>query len=271
MGVSLALKKLERALDEFPGRVRTLGPIIHNPQALERFQARGVVCINSPDEAGPEDVALIRAHGVPRADEAKLRDLCARVEDATCPKVKKAQLAIEDATATGARLLLFGEAAHPEVRGLVSYARGDAFVFGSPEELAKERLDPAAHYVLAAQTTQDQEIFAKIEAGLRSRLPRLAVLRTICDATRLRQEEALDLARRSDAIVVVGGKQSGNTRRLAALAAEAGARAIHVETAAELTEESFAPGLIVGLTAGASTPKNEIDAVERRLLAMSGQ
>ena len=132
MGVSLALQKLDTALDEAAavegpqGRIRTLGPIIHNPQVLAHYEAKGVLCVRDAAELRPGDRVIIRAHGIPRQVEERVRAGGALVVDATCPKVKKAQLAIARATRQGATLLLFGEADHPEVRGLVYYAHGPA-------------------------------------------------------------------------------------------------------------------------------------------------
>lgn len=268
MGVSLALKKLEKALQDKASthaRICTLGPIIHNPQVLEKFARLGVFCLEDTHDAREDDFVLIRAHGITRGEESKLRSICTAVEDATCPKVKKAQIAIAEATAAGASLLLFGDAAHPEVRGLISYAAKDAQVFGSPEELAALKLDPKAHWVLASQTTQDREIFEELAAKLKNELPHLLILSTICDATRERQEEAIKLAREVDVMVVAGGKESGNTRRLAELARQAGIETFHVETAAALNEGDFREKSIVGLTAGASTPKSIIDDIEKWL------
>lgn len=266
MGVSLALKKLEKALREREGlRICTLGPIIHNPQVLGLFASRGVVCLDGPEGAAAGDFALIRAHGVPRGEEQALRERCLAVEDATCPKVKKAQTAIADATAEGAGLLLFGEEAHPEVRGLVSYAANGAFVFASRAELEALSPDPAKSWVLASQTTQDREKFDKIAAGIQKRLPRLRILSTICDATRERQMEAIELAGQVDIMVVAGGRDSGNTRRLAELARQSGIATRHVESAAELNPDDFIDKSRVGLTAGASTPKSIIDDIEKWL------
>lgn len=258
MGVSLALKKLENAVKTRAGRICTLGPIIHNPQVLAEFEAAGVVCLNYPEDARAGDYVLIRAHGVPKDVEEDLKARCGSVEDATCPRVKKAQLAIARATAKGAPLLLFGEAEHPEVVGLVSYACGEAHVFDSAQVL--ERLDFPACAVLASQTTQDREAFENIATSLATRLPKLKVLSTICDATRERQQEALRLAGEVDVMIVVGGRQSGNTRRLASLTAGTGIKSLHVETAAELEPAWFAGKKTAGLTAGASTPGALIDA-----------
>lgn len=272
MGVDLALKKLEKALEEYQSpenacdRICTLGPIIHNPQVLASFQARGAHCLNDPEEISHSDCVLIRAHGIPRDMEAKLRSCCAKVVDATCPKVKNAQMAIGKATGNGASLLLFGESAHPEVAGLVSYANYGARVFESLEELETALPDPDKPYVLASQTTQDREIFCNIATKLAKRLQKLEVLSTICDATRERQQEALELARRVDVMVIAGGRNSGNTRRLASIARQAGIEAWHVETAAELDRRNFEKKSLAGLTAGASTPKSLIDEVEEWLL-----
>lgn len=263
MGVGLALQKLDTALEQpCAGRICTLGPIIHNPQVLADYEARGVFCAQEPSQLHADDRVLIRAHGITRQVEEAVRATGAEVVDATCPKVKRAQLAIERATRGGAELLLFGEADHPEVRGLVSYAHGPAHVFGSRDELAALAVDPQRAYVLASQTTQDRSVFELLEQELRERLPLLEVLATICDATRERQEEARNIAAQVEVMVVVGGRQSGNTRRLADLAAQSGIATYHIEQAAELRAADFAHKARVGLTAGASTPRTLIDATQ---------
>ena len=243
MGVGLALQKLDTALEQpCEGRTCTLGPIIHNPQVLADYEARGVFCAQDPSQLDARDRVLIRAHGITRQVEEAVR-----------------------ATRDGAELLLFGEADHPEVRGLVSYAHGPAHVFGSRDELTALHVDPGQAYVLASQTTQDRSVFEQLEQELRDRLPRLTVLATICDATRERQEEARSIAARVDVMVVVGGRQSGNTRRLADLAAQSGISTYHIEQAEELRAEDFAGKTRVGLTAGASTPRKLIDATQHWL------
>lgn len=270
MGVALALHKLDTIVASRSGEcVATLGEIIHNPQVLEDYAGKGVRCLSSVEEAGSDMSVLIRAHGIPRGVEAELRRRCARVEDATCPRVKNAQLAIAEATASGRELLLYGEAEHPEVRGLISYAAGASRIFSSLEELEAvlEGARPdGSSVVLAAQTTQDRLIFDEMHRRLAARLGEsLIVLDTICDATRQRQEEAEELAARVQAMVVAGGKSSGNTRRLAELARMRGVPAVLVETAAELDPADFAGIRTVGLTAGASTPRYIIDEVEETL------
>lgn len=271
MGVSLALQKLSAALKHHssaetamqPGRLVMLGPIIHNPEVLESFTAQGVVCASSMDDIHPGDTVVIRAHGIPRQDEAQLHALKAHIIDATCPKVKKAQLTIDEATRSGApHLLLFGEKDHPEVRGLVSYANGSCEIFSGtlPDRL------PEGPVVLAAQTTQDRALFELLAAKLLQRHTAAKVLATICDATAKRQKETVDIARKVDMMLVIGGHESGNTRRLVDVAKTAGAQALHVERMSELPTDSVLLGYErIGLTAGASTPRDHVDAIEHFL------
>ena len=276
LGVSLALRALDHEIDltlknpDAARRIVTLGPIIHNPLVMRHYQNKGVVCLDSPKGILPGDRVIIRAHGIPVEEEKVLSSLGSDIVDATCPKVKKAQTAIAgQRDKNGGTLLLFGEAEHPEVRGLVSYAGGDALVFGSLEELEElmaNRVKPDTSYFLAAQTTQDNEAFQTAHRALESRLGRpVPLLDTICNATRRRQEEAIVLAGKVEAMVVVGGKNSGNTRRLAEVAGARGIPAVHVEEVAELDPALLAGARVVGLTAGASTPRDHIDAMHRFL------
>lgn len=281
LGVSLALKRLDRELTGLAGssansepgnaaRLVTFGPIIHNPLVMRHYATLGVVCEEDPDRLGTGDRVVIRAHGIPRRTEERLRASGAEIIDATCPKVKRAQISIGRAHAKGGALLLFGEREHPEVRGLLSYAGDSARVFGSLADLDALPLAPGVGYFLAAQTTQDRAVFQLARERLTERLGRpVRTLDTICDATRDRQQEVLDLCGKVQAMVVVGGLNSGNTRRLAEVAQSTGIPAVHVEQAADITPQmrrEVLQGLsVVGLTAGASTPQEHIDAMERFL------
>ena len=267
MGVSLALRKLDQALAQNSGnRVVTLGPIIHNPQVIADYTRRGVVEAGGLADLRPGDRVLIRAHGIPRQVEEELVRSGAEVVDATCPKVKKAQEKIAEVCAAGRTLILFGEVEHPEVRGLLSYSRPGALLFSSLAELDTLTLDQDAEYFLAAQTTQDQDLFLQAAEILKNRLTRpLLVLNTICDATRKRLNEAGAIAEQVEAMVVVGGLSSGNTRRLAAVAEERGITAYHVETPDMLPLDQLRNLRRIGLIAGASTPKALIDATQKLL------
>ena len=218
----------------------------------------------------PGDTVVIRAHGIPKAVEEELNARGAYVVDATCPRVKAAQLAIANATRGGIPLWLFGEADHPEVRGLISYAEGDCLVFSEADASKAFRCNEYQPVVLAAQTTQEKAVFQALSERLRQRCPKLHVLSTICDATSKRQAEARAIARQVQLMLVLGGFSSGNTRRLVDVAKAEGARALHVETMTDLPLEELASYARIGLTAGASTPHAMIDEVQALLENLPG-
>lgn len=294
MGVALALKKLDKLVDT-KEQVATFGPIIHNPFVLTKYAQKGVHCFNNIHEL-EEEIAkpqvnlssqekiqqkschlLLRAHGIPKKTEAYLANLPhILLSDATCPKVKDAQQSIEKSTsadnamnnAQTKTLLLYGDANHPEVDGLVSYAQGEYFISTQVENFV-EYVTKNSHkdLVLAAQTTQDRPTFEMLKNTLKQINSHIMILDTICDATRLRQEEALKLAKKVDAMVVVGGKNSGNSKRLAEIVFSQNIPTVFVENAEELQRESFIGVKVVGLTAGASTPKYLVDKTEELLLS----
>ena len=272
MGVDMALHKLDQAIAAPPenGRIHTLGPIIHNPQVLERYQRQGVFQTDGSSPLGCNDVVIIRAHGIRKQVQERFEDQGVHLVDATCPKVKKAQILIQKQAEQGKHLLLFGERDHPEVQGLISYAPRHT-VFENIDELKKLVLDPGQRYFLAAQTTQDRESFKDIQDYLLQEIDAgMVILDTICMATKNRQDEVRVLARRVEAMVVVGGKSSGNTRRLAQIAEEAGIYTVHVEIAAELPLGELARFERIGLTAGASTPAWIIEDVALTLRTSLG-
>lgn len=256
MGVDLALHKLDNAVANPPqeGTIFTLGPIIHNPQVLELYQSQGVQQTDGEKKLTATDVVVIRAHGIPRQILGRFKDQNITIIDATCPKVKKAQILIHKQAEQNKHLLLFGERDHPEVQGLVSYAPKHT-VFESLEELRTHTLHDGQKYFLAAQTTQDRESFDAIRDYLLMNVDSsMVILDTICAATKDRQEEVRELSSRVQAMIVVGGKNSGNTRRLAQIALETGIYTVHIETAQELPLKELAQFERIGLTAGASTP-----------------
>ncbi|MFW6323499.1 MAG: 4-hydroxy-3-methylbut-2-enyl diphosphate reductase [Desulfovibrionales bacterium] len=271
MGVILALDKLDSLIQrDVSGKsIYTLGPIIHNPQVLEEYAKKGVILAHQPDDVSAGRTAVIRAHGIPKHVKSSLLERGVKVVDATCPKVKRAQLLIEKQAKQGRRLLLYGEESHPEVKGLLSYAQAGAFLFDSIERMNELPLEKEDHYCLAAQTTQDRVVFEEMAGSLSSRLgDGLMILNTICDATQRRQEEAVHIARNVEYMVVVGGFNSGNTRRLVQVVAGENTPVTHVEGAADLPMQNFTSVSRVGLTAGASTPKRVIDEIHSILSGM---
>ncbi len=268
MGVDLALCKLNELIQNTAERnaIFILGSIIHNPQVVREYAEKGVVTVRLPEEVPAGSTVVIRAHGVAKEIQNELSSRGVQVVDATCPKVAAACLLIERHTANGRTLLLYGEEAHPEVKCLLSYAAGEAVVFDSKDKCEELALDPGKKYCLAAQTTQDKDVFQAIIQFLQHRKELdIKILRTICDATKQRQEEATRIAGLVDFVIVAGGYESSNTRRLAQVVRAHGAKALHVETADELPLEELKQYPRVGLTAGASTPKEVVDEIQRVL------
>ena len=263
MGVDLALRRLDKLVAAAEDRpIYILGPIIHNPQVLKKYAEQGVTMADTPADVPSGAFVVIRAHGITRQVEAELVARDVQIKDATCPRVKTAQLLIARNTQDGRELLLYGEADHPEVAGLVSYAENGFFVFGSEEELNGYSLSGDKSYVFAAQTTQDRVLFDKMAHRLTADANLdVIVLETICDATKLRQKEANELAAEVDFMVVVGGYNSGNTRRLAQVVSDRGTPCKHVEIIDDLSLDGLAQYKKVGVTAGASTPRHLIDEV----------
>jgi 4-hydroxy-3-methylbut-2-enyl diphosphate reductase len=268
MGVDLALDKLDHLIAGEPrkGSIYILGSIIHNPQVVQAYAARGITTLHSPDEVPAGATVVIRAHGITRDVREYLQQQGVRIVDATCPKVTEACRRIEKHTRNGELLLLYGDETHPEVKALLSYAGSRAIVFDSRQALAAFTLDSKQSYCLAAQTTQDKAIFSAMVRDLRERGDfNLVVLQTICSATRQRQEEAIRIAREVDFVIVAGGYESSNTKRLAQVVAAQGTQVLHVETAAQLPLAELKKYRRIGLTAGASTPQKVIDEIDQAL------
>jgi len=264
-GVERALKLADEAAAT--GRpVHTLGPLIHNPQAVEALRARGVKVARTFDEAGA-GILVIRTHGVDPAiiEAARLSGL--EVVDATCPFVSSAQEAAQQLKADGYTVVIVGEADHPEVEGIVAYAGGDAIVVEEVGDIPA--LLPSRKVGIVVQTTQSLERLNQVVAGLLPRVSELKVHNTICSATGKRQSAAEELARGVDVMVVVGGHNSGNTTRLAEICRGVNPRVHHVETADELDPAWFDGASSVGVTAGASTPDEQMAGVVAAIEAMT--
>jgi 4-hydroxy-3-methylbut-2-en-1-yl diphosphate reductase len=256
-GVERALKLAEEA-SAGGQRVKTLGPLIHNPQAVAALRDQGVEVAGCLDEVA-DGTLVIRTHGVDPAIIAQARGKGLDVVDATCPFVTKAQKAAEQLRAEEYALVVVGEADHPEVEGIVAHAGGDAIVIGSADELPA-RL-PSRRVGIVVQTTQSSERLAAVVDALLPRANELRVFNTICSATEQRQKAAEELAGDVDVMIVVGGHNSGNTKRLAEISLTVNPRTYHVETAEELEAAWFECAETVGVTAGASTPDEQIRGV----------
>lgn len=230
----------------------TLGPIIHNPQLVDSLSEKGVTPVNSLAEVADGSKVLIRSHGVgPDVyDEAEKRRL--HIVDATCPHVKKAQQDARKVINAKKVLVIIGEKDHPEVISISQWGGNRAIIIDKVEEA--EEIPYCETMGVVVQTTFSQSRFKQIESVLAGKTGHLDVYMTICAATRQRQEAAVELAGKVDAMIVVGGRNSANTGRLAQVCAEQGCPTYHVETAAEINPDDFAGMHDIGVTAGASTP-----------------
>ena len=248
-GVKRAIKIARENASE-DGNSCTLGPIIHNPQMVERLKEEGVGTVERLDEL-PEGTIIIRSHGVgPEVyQEAEERGL--KVVDATCPHVKKAQLSAKELVDEGYNVVIIGEKQHPEVKSIFEWSGRKATVLETEAEA--EELDSCARLGIVCQTTFSGAKFRQIAMHLLEKSRDVRILRTICTATDQRQAAAIDLAQKVDLMLVIGGKNSANTTRLAQLCKEH-CLTYHIETAAELRDEWFDKIEKIGITAGASTP-----------------
>ncbi len=265
-GVERALEMSLEAAEGAPAPVNTLGPLIHNPGVIADLRNRGVGVISDPAEVCAGTV-ILRSHGVPRETKEKLASADLSIVDATCPFVTAAQEKAARLKNEGYLVIILGEKEHPEVLGLRSYAGDDSLVVESPADLPAKL--PSRRIGVVVQTTQSQERLSELVAHLAPLARELLVHNTICNATEQRQAAAIAMASRVDAVIVVGGRDSGNTRRLAELCAAQQPRTYHIESAAEIDVSWLRGVQTVGVTAGASTPPEQIEAVVAALRGMT--
>lgn len=263
-GVKRAITIAQKTAEESRVPVYTYGPLIHNPQVVERLGRDGVKPIDSFDGLG-QGKLIIRSHGVAPDIVEEARRLGLEVVDATCPFVRKAQEFARSLQEEGYKVLVVGEANHPEVMGIVGYTSGHARVMDHnrlPGNLDEERIG------VISQTTVSLEAFKLAVSKILDKAREVKIYNTTCSATHLRRSSTLRVASNADLMVVVGGLNSANTTRLAELCEKAGVETHHIETSSELDRAWFRGRGMVGVTAGASTPDwiiKEVVKVLRRL------
>ena len=232
------------------GKACTLGPIIHNPQMVERLRSEGVGTVDELAEMD-EGTIIIRSHGVGPKIYAEAEKRGLELVDATCPHVKKAQLSAKALVDDGYSVVIIGERRHPEVHSIFEWSDGKAAIVETEEEA--EALHSCAKLGIVCQTTFSGAKFKQIVSRLLEKSRDIRIQRTICTATDQRQAAALELAAKVDLMLVIGGKNSANTTRLARICEEK-CLTYHIETAEELQDEWFDKIEKIGITAGASTP-----------------
>lgn len=258
-GVSRAIEKARSLAGDGP--LYTEGPLIHNEAMIERLREEGIT------EAGPlSDLSgarlLIRAHGIPPERRAKLADSCAEIIDTTCPDVARIQGLIRKHARQGYHIVIYGDKGHAEVTGLLGFAENRGHVVTSPGEIPE--LPDMDRVCVVSQSTQFPSCYNEIAETVKKRWPEAVILDTICEATKNRQKELLEIAGEADVIVVVGGVHSANTVRLAELASSI-KPTFHIQSAEQIDEKDFSGWNTAGLTAGASTPEFIIEEVRKKL------
>ncbi|MBC8549659.1 MAG: 4-hydroxy-3-methylbut-2-enyl diphosphate reductase [Candidatus Brocadiales bacterium] len=250
------------------GAVYTEGPLIHNPQVLEKLEKQGIRALKKDTDLSKSTV-VIRAHGITPKRRQELEASGAEICDATCPRVKRVQSIIEENAKEGYSTIIVGDEGHAEVIGLLGYTEGNGYVISSPEEVSE--LPEMEKICIVAQTTQDMNTFALIAEELKQRYKNHKVFDTICSSTSRRQEEVISLSEDVDAMIVVGGRGSANTNRLVQISEKKGVPAFLVETEHELDLKKLADYGVIGVTAGASTPNWLLERVVDKVQNYQGK
>lgn len=263
LGVRRAMNAAFRQLSQRDRAVFSHGELIHNAPVLELLARKGLRLWRGETEGA----IIIRAHGLPPDQLEFLARSNLKVSDATCPRVLRVQKLAAREAENGRMVIIWGKADHPEVAGILGHAGGRGRVVASAGEVAG--LPDAEEVLLICQTTQDTAKWPEVEAAVLKRWPEAMIKNTICEATVERQAETARLAREVEALVVVGGKTSGNTARLADIGRRAGLRTILAETVEDLIPADFEGVETVGVAAGASTSAWQISQVVQALSAMA--
>ncbi len=259
-GFCFGVKKAIDCVLELKGNANTLGPLIHNPQFVEELEKKGIKSVDTIEEID-EKTAIIRTHGISDKLIEELKQLNLEIIDLTCPFVKTVQDHAKKLESDGYQVIIVGKKGHPEVEAIKDNLK-NGIILNKLEEA--ESLSQYERIGIVAQTTQKVEHFLKIGDELKKHAKEIKLINTICNATQERQEAALELAHVVDIMVVVGGKNSSNTKQLMTLC-ETLVETHHIETVDELDKVWFENKEIAGITAGASTPDSIIEEIKNKI------
>jgi 4-hydroxy-3-methylbut-2-enyl diphosphate reductase len=270
-GVRRAVEMMEEATLE-RGPMVSLGSVVHNPGVVAQLKERGLDVVATADQVGGSPVA-ITAHGVSESVVQELEAKGVPIVDTTCPIVTRSQQWAKRLAEEGFAVIVFGDPDHKEMRGVMGWAQGKAYAVPTFDAIDDLPADLPSRVGVLSQTTETEGHFAEFVRQLlerrMDRISELRVINTLCNATTSQQAAAEELAHRVDLMIVIGGRESANTRHLAEVAREQGCETYHVESAAELRPEWLAGRERVGVTAGASTPDDAVEAVVARLRQMA--
>lgn len=265
-GVKRAVEKVYEQIDSGK-KIYTYGPIIHNEEVVRDLEKRGVRVLASKEEleALKEGTVVIRSHGVPKQIYELMEKNGIECIDATCPFVKRIHDIVEKESANDKKIIIIGNAGHPEVEGIMGWAKTDAQVIESVQEAENFRGDISKPLCIVSQTTFNYNKFQELVEIFQKRGYNVNVVNTICNATEERQTQARDIAAGVDAMIVIGGRHSSNTRKLYEICRENCEATYFIQTLEDLHLELPKTATLVGITAGASTPNNIIEEVQNHV------
>lgn len=265
-GVKRAVAGVQNEIKETKGSLYCLGEIVHNNQVIEILKKDGMIFIENIEDA--KGKTIIRAHGLPKEiyNVAEQRNI--ELKDYTCPNVLKIHNIVEEYSKKSYYVFLCGSKNHPENIGTISYCKDNSYIIEKEDETLKalEQLKKTGikKVLLVSQTTYSLEKFSIIEEIIKNELPKdieLVVKNTICKATELRQKETAEISKKVDSMIIIGGKNSSNTKKIYEIALKNCKNTICVETSDELNKDNFINCNKIGIMAGASTPQKSIDEV----------
>ncbi len=266
-GVRRAVDTVYEQVEKQQEPVYTFGPIIHNEQVVADLEERGVRVVETPEELEniSKGTIVIRSHGVPKSVCDKIHACGLQCVDATCPFVKKIHRIAERESANGRHMVIIGNDGHPEVEGIIGWCSGPVTVLGTVQEAEEFAPKEGTTLCIVSQTTFNYNKFKDLVEILEKKRYDSIVLNTICSATEERQAEAREIAAQVDTMIVIGGSHSSNTRKLYEICKQECKNTYHIQTSVDLDKKPFQCIGRVGITAGASTPNNIIEEVQKHV------
>ena len=260
-GVQRAVDSVYKELEENSGKIYTFGPIIHNEQVVEDLNKRGIEVIDTVEQLKEikEGTVVIRSHGVAKEIYDILEQQKLKMVDATCPFVKKIHNIVLDESNNGKTIIIIGNDNHPEVEGIKGWVNGEVIVINKEEQIEKLSLPEQTKACIVSQTTFNHNKFKYLVEIIRKKGYDITVVNTICNATHVRQVEAQKISSKVDGMIVIGGKNSSNTQKLYDICRNECENTFYVQTVKDLNLHELKSLKSIGITAGASTPKNIIE------------
>ena len=262
-GVQRAVDSVYKELEENSGKIYTFGPIIHNEQVVEDLNKKGIEVIDTVEQLKEikEGTVVIRSHGVAKEIYDILEQQKLKIVDATCPFVKKIHNIVLDESNNGKTIIIIGNDNHPEVEGIKGWVNGEVIVINKEEQIEKLSLPEQTKACIVSQTTFNHNKFKYLVEIIRKKGYDITVVNTICNATHVRQVEARKISSKVDGMIVIGGKNSSNTQKLYDICRNECENTFYVQTVKDLNLHELKSLKSIGITAGASTPKNIIEEV----------